>query len=231
MAEIVKKSSGNSNSQQKHVSPDKVEKPVEEKQEHRHQPASIVTNPTDEHIEYNKEDVESGDVATVLASAVSSHDPRFEPCNPTAEEYMADRASAKDQLMNNHAMRINGKRKFVTDILCRALGAENYMMEVDKAWGKNPLGKGPNVSVRYTREFPAVYILFDKYDLMPDPRIVELKKKLANEHGYKYIYETPELLLNHAQLTIQLDSQKTVRHPDLIEADKIIAERNSRRAA
>lgn len=122
----------------------------------------------------------------------------------------ADTASGKDHLINDHKFRVNNKRRFLMDALCRALGTEMYLLEADKVWAPNPLGRGPKVSIRFTREFPQRLIVFDKFSVMPDPKILAFKQRLANENGYKYIYETPEKMLTHDRLNELLDAQKDV---------------------
>lgn len=136
-------------------------------------------------------------------------DPR--DADPTAPD--VDVPSSKDHLLNDHYFRVNNKRRFLMDGLCRALGVDMYLLEVDKFWAPNPLGRGADQPVRYTREFPTLYIMFDKFGLMPEAPLLELKRTLAHKHGYKYIYETPEVILTHEELTKQLDVQKHIQPP------------------
>lgn len=126
-------------------------------------------------------------------------------------EESQDATSKKDHLLFNHAARIGNSRRFMTDGLCRALNTDMYLENVDKIWAKNPLGKGPDQPVRYSREFPRMAILFDKFDLMPDTKILDFKRKLAHDHGYKYVYETPAEILTHDRLTVLLEEQKLIK--------------------
>lgn len=130
------------------------------------------------------------------------------------DEDVPDMPSCKDPLINDHKHRIGNKRRFLMDALSRALGSEMYLLEVDKDWAPNPLGRGPLVAVRYSREFPTIYVLFDKFAMVPPPEMLAYKAKLANEHGYKYLYETPEVVLTHDRLTEFLTMQRHIIHPD-----------------
>lgn len=162
-------------------------------------------------------DMEAGRLLASQAT-LPSYDPRMGMEFPGNEDAGADVPSTKDYLLNDHKIRLGNKRRFLTDALSRALGCESYLLEVDKPWAPNPLGKGGNIAIRYTREMIGVYVLFDKFDVMPDVKIVELKKRFANEHGYKYVYETPAEMLTHEVLSRMLDEQKKIQHPDLIAA-------------
>lgn len=104
----------------------------------------------------------------------------------------------------------------MTDLLCRTLDCEHYVGNAEKRWGHNPLGGMP-VVVTFTREFPTKFILFDHYDSATEAKIIEFKKNLCNKHGFKYLYETPEKLLDHNELNRQLDEQKDVKPPQFAE--------------
>lgn len=164
--------------------------------------------------EENSEDVapveRSNAPAAVDVAAMDSNTMDF----PGDESEDKDVPHPKDELVNVHKYRLGSKRRFIMDALCRALGTEFYKLEVDKAWAPNPLGKGPNINVRYTREFPGKFILFDKFPTMPPERILEFKRKLAHEHGFKYIYETPEKVLTHDRLDELLDEQRHITHEE-----------------
>jgi hypothetical protein len=190
-------------------------------------PAGEVSNLGDSPTELPPEVADDTEAGRLLASQanVHSYDPRAALQFPGNEDEGQDMPSSKDHLLNDHKIRIGNKRRFLTDALCRAVGCENYVLEVDKLWVPNPLGKGGNIAVRYTRELIGVYILFDKFELVPKPEIVALKRKLANQHGFKYIYETPEIVLSHDELGKQLEAQKDIEHPEVTELKAIQAQR------
>jgi hypothetical protein len=149
---------------------------------------------------------------SAVAAAVTATmlDPDMTMAFPAEATEGADATTNKDHLINDHHFRIKNKRRFLMDALCRALDTDMYVLEVDKQWAPNPLGRGPLVSIRYTREFPKCHIMFDKFSVMPDPKILEFKQRLAHERGYRYLYETPEKLLTHERLTELLDAQQDV---------------------
>lgn len=174
--------------------------------------AGEVRQPAAPPTELTPEVADDSEAARLLASQANLHslDPRTALQFPDNRDDNRDMPSSKDHLLNDHKIRIGNKRRFLTDALCRSLNCEGYLLEVDKAWAPNPLGKGANISVRYTREMIGVYVLFDKFDLEPTDAIVALKKKLANEHGYKYVYEKPSQALTHDVLHKMLEEQKGV---------------------
>lgn len=183
-----------------------------------------VENETKSKRETSVEDLKNQDIDALMASQATIHnyDPRtmMEFPGNEDEDRNKDIPSNKDGLLNDNSARIGGKRRFMMDALCRALNTDMYVLECDKAWAKNPLGKGSNVAIRFTREFPAIWVLYDNYNLVPDPKIVAFKQKLANEHGYKYIYDTPEYQLNHERLHELLAAQKNVMNPDEMQKQK-----------
>ena len=239
MAEINDKRWKNQQQQgkQQHQAPketgkQEVEKPAE-MEESKVPPAGVMTSPTDTVAE-RPPAADDGEASRILASQATMrpNDPRTTmafPGDDPEKPDNSDRGSGKDHLINDHAIRVGNKRRFLTDALCRALGCEGYLLEVDKMWGPNPLGRGENIAIRYTREFLSVYVLFDKYEIMPDPKILELKKKLANQHGYKYIYETPEVVISHDNLLEMLKEQASVKHPDTLEREAVEKERSAKR--
>lgn len=171
--------------------------------------------------------------ASVPASAASVD------LNPTGDATMAfpgdedttkDVPHPKDELLNAHQFRLNNKRRFLMDALCRALNCEMYLLEADKKWAPNPLGHGGKIDIRYSREFPTIYVVYDKYGVMPSPELVEFKQRLAHENGYRYIYDTPEHVLTHERLTALLAAQKHIVHPELAALNKIRTEANSGKA-
>ena len=153
------------------------------------------------------------------AGVLTQADPGMSMGFPGVDENDVDAAqdmpSPKDHLLNDHQMRIGNKRRFLMDALCRALDTDMYLLEVDKEWAPNPLGRGGNVNVRYSREFPTIYVMFDKFMLDPGEQVIQLKRQLAHSHGFKYIYETPGTVLSHEELTRQLGEQKHVVHPEV----------------
>ena len=62
--------------------------------------------------------------------------------------------------------------------------------------------------VVYTREFPQAKILYDSFDQVPDPKLLELKRKMAHDHGYRYLYQCPGSTLTPDLLTKQLEAEK-----------------------
>lgn len=216
MANIVKGAQAQKNKPTSHVNPE-VNKPEEVVAETASTPPAGVNTSVDEAPAVLPAEVgDDTEASRLLASQVTMHsfDPHVAMQFPGNEAKDVDVPSSKDYMLNDHKIRLGNKRRFLTDALCRALGCEAYLLEVDKPWAPNPLGKGGNVSLRYTREMVGVYVLFDKFDVMPDPRIVALKKKYANENGYKYVYETPEVLLTHDVLNKLLKEQEEIVHPD-----------------
>lgn len=133
---------------------------------------------------------------------------------PGEEVENADKPHMKDGLLNDHQYRLQGKRRFLMDALCRALNCDMYLLEADKPWAPNPLGKGDNVSIRYSREFPTIHVMFDQFAIIPSAPLLEMKRDLAHQHGYKYLYETPEHRLNHERLDELMQAQKHVVHPE-----------------
>jgi len=128
--------------------------------------------------------------------------------DPEKSEPNKDKGHPKDFLIGNHALRLGNKRRFLTDALCRALNTDFYLLEVDKQWAIDPIGRP--TTLRYTREFVSVRIMFDKFDSMPPLDIVKMKERLAHKNGYRYLYETPEQMLTHDELIKQLNAQKDV---------------------
>jgi hypothetical protein len=181
-------------------------------------PAGVTNNVGEAPPELPVDVADNTEAGRLLASQATLHsfDPRIAMQYPGNEDTGADVPSTKDHLLNDHKIRLGNKRRFLTDALSRALGCEAYLLEVDKPWAPNPLGKGGNIAIRYTREMVGVYVLFDKFDVMPDEKIVALKKRFANEHGYKYVYETPAVVLTHEVLTRMLEEQRHVTHPESV---------------
>ena len=142
---------------------------------------------------------------------------------PAQDTEQEDKPHFKDSLLNNHQFRLNNKRRFLMDALCRALNCDMYLLEADKKWAPNPLGRGDKIDIRYSREFPTIYIVYDKFGVMPSPELLHLKQSLAHENGYKYIYDTPEHALTHERLTGLLEAQKHIAHPELLALSKIKA--------
>lgn len=109
----------------------------------------------------------------------------------------------KDYQLADHANRVNGKRELQGDIFCRQLNCTMFMVEVHKSWGPNPYGGAP-VDVTYTREFPEKQILFDNFDMVPSEAILNLKRDMAHEHGYRYLHQYPSVPLTIQELDRQL---------------------------
>ena len=114
----------------------------------------------------------------------------------------------------NSAAFVGGKRMIQTDALARALNADCYLLDVPKDWGHNPLGGRP-VSVYFTREFPGKGILYDNFESGPETstrervdKLVAFKMKLANEHGFIYLYQHAWVTLTTDALDKQLAEQK-----------------------
>lgn len=107
-----------------------------------------------------------------------------------------------------------GRRVIQTDALARALNASCYYLDAVKPWGVNPLGGHP-IPVIYTREFPEKKILYDHIGASPETnsretveKVVAFKKKLANDHGYVYLYQHAWCILTSTELDKQLADQK-----------------------
>lgn len=104
----------------------------------------------------------------------------------------------KDYDIGDHSVRIDGRRQFQPDMLCRQLNCTCYEIDKDFPWGDNPCG-GPPISITYTRYFGEVKVLFDHFnfeDLGTHEKsmermnaLVDYKRKLAHDHGYRYIYQ------------------------------------------
>ncbi len=140
---------------------------------------------------------------------------------PGNEKEDEDKISPKDNLLQDHAFRVGGKRRFFSDALSRVLGSELYLLAVDKNWAPNPTGKGANINIRFTREFPTLFILFDKFAVEPKDKIIAYKKKLANDHGFKYLYECPSKALTHDRLNELMEAQVNIIHPSIPEGEKL----------
>lgn len=109
----------------------------------------------------------------------------------------------KDYDLAGNAARIDGKRQFQGDLLCRQLNCTMFAEAVHKMWGANPLGGAP-VPVTYTREFMEKNILFDSFDEIPAERVLNYKRDLAHAHKYRYLYQYPSNPLTVAELEKQL---------------------------
>lgn len=163
------------------------------------------------------------DVDTLLQSQAEQRnpDPNINVPMPGAEDMQKDRPHPKDELLNNHTSRIGNKRQFQTDLLCRALGARTYMLNVEKKWATDPLGQPSNI--QYSREFPEINVLFDKFVSEPPEALVSLKRRLAHDHKFIYIFETPVSLLTHDRLTQLLNEQKPLSEKWREEEEKVTA--------
>ena len=171
----------------------------------------------------NEVELQRGEHDTHMAAQAEIHnmDPRTMMQFPGNEKEDEDKPSVKDNMIADHAFRIGGKRRFFSDALSRALGSDLYLLAVDKAWAPNPLGKGPNINVRFTREFPKLFILFDKFGVEPKEEILKYKRGLANKNGFKYLYECPSKALTHDRLNELMTAQEDIIHPSIPEGKKL----------
>ena len=121
-----------------------------------------------------------------------------------------DKPAIRDYDFADHTNRVGGMRQFMSDGLSRQLNCTMYLLDITKEWGVNPLGGRP-VPVTYAREFPEIKVLYDTFGASPETatnemvtKLVEFKKKLAHDHGYRYLYQTAWVVLTSDELTKQL---------------------------
>lgn len=125
-----------------------------------------------------------------------------------------DKPVVKDYDYADHANMVGGStRQFMSDGLTRQLNCTMYILDVVKDWGNNPLGGRP-VPVSYSREFPEIRVLYDTFGQSPETatqemvtKIVEFKRKLAHDHGYRYLFQHNWQVLTSDNLTKQLNDE------------------------
>ena len=142
-------------------------------------------------------------MAKQVGDILSDEDKKGDPDKPANRDY--DYA--------DHTNRIGGTRQFMSDPLTRQLNCTMYILDVAKTWGRNPLGGRP-AEVMYTREFPEIKVLYDSFGLSPETakpevvaKMIEMKRQMAHEHGFRYLFQSQWKTLTTDQLTIQLAAE------------------------
>lgn len=161
-------------------------------------------------IEVIPESVEIGAVNEVVdASGMTMQMPGLDD----AQEGDHDKVHSKEHEVTviNRQFRAGGRRTVMLDALARALNCRSFLGNVDKPWGQNPLGADrQKISVRYSREFPEKNILMDIFPIDDDKtqKLITYKKRLAHEHGYYYLVQTPASIFTHDELTKQVKAEE-----------------------
>ena len=71
----------------------------------------------------------------------------------------------------------------------------------------------------FDREYPQKRVMIDNFAYVPEPAVLDERRKLCAQNGYLYAAETPARVLNSTNLTAQFDESRAVM-ADIVEKAK-----------